>query len=88
MDRPNCPVLAAAVKRYDATGQPVTAASIASALQQRESAVGTRLSRLVDCELLAPADGGYRPTVTGREFLDLEAECGPFIVDIDGDPRS
>ncbi|WP_135665622.1 hypothetical protein [Halorhabdus rudnickae] len=81
MEHENCPVLAAAVEHYDTTGGPVTPAAIRGLLERDEAAIETRFRQLVDCELLAPVENGYRPTVTGREFLDLDVECGPIIVD-------
>lgn len=83
MHRNNCPVLATVVDRYDSTGQPVSPVTVADALGRDEGAIESRLAQLAACELLAPADGGYRPTVTGREFLALDVECGPLIVDTD-----
>jgi len=83
MERANCPVLAATVEYYDSTGGPVTPAAITDTLDRDEATVATRFRQLVDCELLAPVQDGYRPTVTGREFLDLDVECGPIIVDTD-----
>ncbi|WP_181685310.1 hypothetical protein [Halorhabdus salina] len=83
MDDPNCPVLAAAVAFRDDTGRVVTATALTDRLDREEAAIADRLERLVDCELLAPMEGGFRPTVTGREFLDLDVECGPLIVDVD-----
>jgi predicted transcriptional regulator len=83
MNRKNCPVLSAVVERYDRTGEPVSPSPVASALEREEESVASRLSQLVACELLAPTGDGYRPTVTGREFLELDVECGPLIVDTD-----
>ena len=81
MDNENCPVLSAAVAYYDGTTRSITAPAVAERIGRDEATVASRLQQLADCELLAPADDGYRPTVTGREFLALDADCGPFIVD-------
>jgi hypothetical protein len=81
MQHENCPVLAAAVEYYDSANQPVTPAAITGSLDRSEAAIATRFHQLVDCELLAVVEDGYRPTVTGREFLELDVECGPIIVD-------
>ncbi|MEF8786454.1 MAG: hypothetical protein V5A45_11020 [Haloarculaceae archaeon] len=83
MDEANCRVLAAVVDRYDRTGEPVSAAAVADTLGRATTAVSDRLAELESCEFLAPAGDGYRPTVTGREFLELDIECGPVIVDTD-----
>jgi len=83
MDEGDCPVLAMVVDRYDSTDRPVTRAVLADTLDIDEGAVADRLARLIDCELVAPAGDGYRPTVTGREFLALDVDCGPVIVDLD-----
>ena len=84
MTQRNCPVLAAVVDRYESTAQPVTEREIAPAFRRDRTAIAERLDRLVECELLTRVGGGYRPTVTGREFLELDVECGPIIVDPDG----
>lgn len=85
MDEDNCPVLALVVERYDSTGEPVSAATVADTLEREETAVSDRLAELESCEFLAPVGEGYRPTVTGREFLALDIECGPVIVDTDNE---
>lgn len=85
MREDDCPVLALVVDRYDESGEPVSAGTVAHVLGREESAVRGRLTELVSCEFLASAGDGYRPTVTGREFLELDVECGPVIVDTDED---
>ncbi|AWB27651.1 helix-turn-helix domain-containing protein [Halococcoides cellulosivorans] len=85
MDDPNCPVLAAAVARYDRTDRPVSVAAIGTILDRDPEEIAGRIDRLRACELLAREGDGdrYRPTVTGREFLALDVECGPIVVDPD-----
>jgi predicted transcriptional regulator len=83
MDEATCCVLATLVDRYDSSTTPVSVTTLAGALDAEEETVSQRVSRLVACELAAPAAGGYRPTVTGRELLALDVEDGPVIVDLD-----
>ena len=81
MDTEHCPVLETAVHRYDSTGQAVTPSAIEDSLTLPEADIAERLAKLADCELLVHTGEGYRPTVTAREFLALDIDCGPIIVD-------
>ena len=81
MDTEHCPVLETAVHHYDSTGQAVTPSAIAGTVTLSEREIAERLAKLADCELLAHTGEGYRPTITGREFLALDVDCGPIIVD-------
>lgn len=76
-------VLAALVARHDERGAPLSPAVLAAALDgdPHPRAVERCLDRLVDCELAATTPDGYRPTVTGREFLDLDIGGGFAVVD-------
>jgi predicted transcriptional regulator len=76
-------VLAALVARYDERGSPLSPAVIATALDGDPDpcAVERCLDRLAGCELVAAEPDGYRPTVTGREFLDLDIDGGFAVVD-------
>jgi hypothetical protein len=76
-------VLAALVARYDERGVPLSPAVLADALDgdPHPHAVERCLDRLVACELAATTPDGYRPTVTGREFLDLDIDGGFAVVD-------
>lgn len=81
-------VLVALVARYDERGSPLSPAALAAVLDGDTDpcAVERCLDRLVDCELAAAGPDGYRPTVTGREFLDLDIDDGFAVVDPGGCP--
>lgn len=70
MNRSHCPVLAAVVDRYEQTDRPVPESDITPVLRRDRAAIANRLARLADAELVCREGRGYRPTVTGREFLD------------------
>lgn len=76
-------ILAALVVRYDERGSPLSPAVLATALDGDPDprAVERCLDRLVGCELAATEPDGYRPTVTGREFLELDIDGGLAVVD-------
>lgn len=76
-------VLATLVARSDERGAPLSPAVLAAALDgdPHPRTVKRCLDRLVDCELAAAEPDGYRPTVTGREFLDLNIGGDFAVVD-------
>lgn len=78
-------LLACAVEYYDEGPQPVTCRQVAERFETPPAAVRSCFERLVECKLLARIDGGYRPTITGREFLELDIDDEMIIVDPDGD---
>jgi predicted transcriptional regulator len=80
MDATNYRLLQQVVARYDERNQPVTAASLADAVDSDVPDVTDRLARLEDCELLASEGAGVRPTVTGRELLELDIDDPEFFV--------
>jgi len=81
-------ILAALVARYDERGSPLSPAVLATALDGDPDprTVERCLDRLVGCELVAAEPDGYRPTVTGREFLHLDIGDGVAVVDPGGCP--
>lgn len=85
MDDPPCPVLAAVVAIYDETHGTVTESLLRERLDWDRGRIRERLARLLDFEFIAESDGGHRPTVTGRDFLALDVDCGPLIVDLDAE---
>jgi len=74
-------LLAFVAEQYDARERPVTAVDAAAAFDTSMECVSRLFRRLRDCELLAAVEGGYRPTVTGREYLALDIDDGTVIVD-------
>ena len=81
-------VLVALVARYDERGSPLSPAVLADALDGDPCTVERRLDGLVDCELAAADPNGYRPTVTGREFLELDIDGGFAVVDPGAGPAT
>lgn len=77
-------LLAFVVKSYDEHGRPVTTADATARFDADRAAVESGFGTLVDCELVAGVDRGYRPTVTGRELLDLDMTGDLVIVDANG----
>lgn len=70
-------VLVAVVEQYD--GEPLTREAIARRTGADDAAVDECLATLVDTELLAATESGYRPTVTGREFLALDVDLQDIV---------
>jgi predicted transcriptional regulator len=78
-------LLAWLVDRYDATEQPVTPREAADRFDSDiETASDTFDSLESDC-LLAAVEGGYRPTITARELLELDIDDDTFLI-VDTDP--
>jgi len=75
-------VLEALVDCHGTRGRALSVDAVATAVGADRGVVREHLRRLVDCELAAAEPGGYRPTVTGREFLALGAE----VAVVDPDP--
>jgi DNA-binding IclR family transcriptional regulator len=71
----------AVVAMYDSGGEPVTVGRVAAELGTTRAEAETLLERLSSCGFVTDDGGGYRPTVTAREFLSLEGVDGPVIVD-------
>lgn len=74
-------LLSFTVDYYDEHEQPVTVAIATRQLNATPASVAAGFDRLVECELLQGTDGGYRPTVTGRELLALDIDPQYAIVD-------
>jgi hypothetical protein len=66
---------------YDEHDDPITPATAADEFDTTTAVVAERFERLADCELVRRVEGGYRPTVTGREFLALDLDEGVVVVD-------
>jgi predicted transcriptional regulator len=73
-------VLETVVTRFDETTKPVTLATVAAALDLSPATVAPILSDLEGYELLRRTDGGYRPTVTARELLELDVFDEELVV--------
>lgn len=77
----NSALLAFVAARYDELGRPVTAGEAAARFDVDRGRLRRQLDTLAGCELVVGHEGGYRPTVTGREFLDLNVAGDLVIVD-------
>ena len=71
------------VDTYDDLGRPLTPADVATQFGMTREKADECFDRLVECELLARADEGYRPTITARELLELDIDDEFVVVDAD-----
>jgi predicted transcriptional regulator len=79
-------VLASVVDRYDTEDGAVHPAEIATAVDADIERVRSCFDHLEAYHLIVQVeDGGYRPTITGREFLDLDPEDSSILV-LDAEP--
>jgi len=65
-------VLIAICEKYDTVDEPVDPQQIATAVGTTPRQVRPILKSLRRTEFVAETAEGYRPTVTAREFLELE----------------
>lgn len=77
-------LLTRVVETYDDSGRPVSASDL-SGEGSDVAEIETSLRALHTNHLVAPLDGGYRPTTTARELLELDLEDGAFLI-VDSDP--
>lgn len=77
----NSALLAFVAARYDELGRPVTADEAAARFDVSRASLRRQLDTLAGCELVARQGAGYRPTVTGRELLDLDVAGDLVVVD-------
>jgi predicted transcriptional regulator len=73
-------VLRALVDIADGSQGGVGAVRIAGTVAEDPAAVRETLESLRSYGFVKTADGGYEPTVTGREFLALDIDEGSFVV--------
>lgn len=68
--------------RYDAANDPISVAELAAQLGTGQEVVRQRLGKLERYELVTSEakESGYRPTVTGREFLELDLDDDDFFL--------
>lgn len=78
-------ILSFAVRTYDESEEPLGPSAVADRFGLSPETAAERCERLVDCELLAAENGGYRPTVTGRELLALDIDDEFVVVDASGE---
>lgn len=79
-------VLELLVEMYDRRGRCLTPGEVAQELSADTYDVTTALHELTRQHLACREEGGgYRPTVTTREFLDLDLDADTLVI-IDPDP--
>lgn len=79
-------VLAALVRAAEGAEEPLPATAVASRLDAAPGPVREDLERLAAMELVAVTEDGYRPTITGRELLELNLDGAAVVVDASADP--
>jgi len=76
-------VLVTAAEEYGAQSEPLCAETIACSLGTSASQICPMVDALCEIEFLEATDDGYRLTVTGREFLELDIDIEDIaVVDI------
>jgi DNA-binding IclR family transcriptional regulator len=73
------------VTTYEELERPLTPADAATRFAVDRATAEDCFDRLVECQLLATVDDGYRPTVTARELLELDIDDEFVIVDAELD---
>jgi predicted transcriptional regulator len=69
------------VDRYDANQQPVTPAEVANHTGSDVETLRSCFENLeANCLLTTVDGGGYRPTVTARELLELDVDDDTFLI--------
>jgi predicted transcriptional regulator len=73
-------VLDAVVTIYRERDEPVPPQAIAETLDVPADALDQPLESLRKFELIQPTGGGYRPTVTATELLELDIEFDDILI--------
>jgi len=73
-------VLETVVDGYRRSGEPVTLQRVAGSTNWSEESLAEPIESLRDYELIEETDGGYRPTVTGRELLAADIDIDDVVV--------
>jgi DNA-binding IclR family transcriptional regulator len=69
------------VGQYDDSGRPQRPTDIADQSGLSPAEAESQFERLRDCELVTREGAGYRPTITGRELLELDIDDEFVVVD-------
>jgi predicted transcriptional regulator len=80
MDENQLRALSWIVDEYDSRETPVTPADCAAHFESDIDAVRSCFENLESKCLLKQLDGGYRPTVTARELLDLDIDDDAVLI--------
>jgi len=73
-------VLVAVRDEYDTVDEPVTPRQIATVVETPPRQIRPILKSLCRSEFLTQTAGGYRPTITAREFLELDVKLSDVAV--------
>lgn len=79
-------VLSWVVEEYDTGEQPVTPGDVASHFESDIDTARACFEKLEANCLLTTIEGGYRPTITARELLELDLDDDPLLI-VDTDPE-
>lgn len=79
--------LAEAVALYDARPAPVTPVALAEALDADVDTIRAYVNDFESNHLLQRVNGGYRPTVTARELLELDIDTETALI-LDPEPET
>ncbi|MFT4920993.1 MAG: putative transcriptional regulator [Haloarculaceae archaeon] len=85
MDESQLRALSWIVEQYDTQEAPVTPADVTDHFQSDIDAVRSCFDNLESKCLLKRLDGGYRPTVTAQELLDLDIDDDTVLI-LDTEP--
>jgi len=80
MDASPHAVLVAICEKYDTVDEPVGPTQIATAVGTTPRQVRPILKSLRRTEFVAETAEGYRPTITAREFLELDIQLSEVAV--------
>jgi predicted transcriptional regulator len=73
------------VDRYDADEEPVVPAEAAAQFESDMETLCDSFDSLESNCLLAAVEGGYRPTITARELLELDIDDDTLVI-LDPEP--
>ncbi|MEF8813045.1 MAG: hypothetical protein V5A55_04420 [Halovenus sp.] len=79
-------VLSETVTLYETQGGPVTPAGLAAEMEAETETIRTCFDDFESNYLLKQTEGGYRPTVTAHELLELDLEHGDLVI-LDTEPE-
>lgn len=85
MDENQLRALSWTVDRYDKQDRPVRPVDVADQFGSEIDAVRSCFDDLEAKCLLAQVDGGYRPTITARELLELDLDDDAVLI-LDTEP--
>lgn len=79
-------ILARLVEWYDESEEPLSPDTLTEQLDGNHEAIADCLETFAANDFLAPVEGGYRPTVTARELLELDIDFEETVLVLDLNP--